>query len=168
MSFDHEHGCRVAPPQATSILAAFVLCAVVCFGSVASFAFAAPSASTAKHVTMNGTVRAHLLQHHGGTELSEAGTLTGTYSCPLTVGINIAYTQATITFVCRASGGTFSGHGTTSYYAAGHLAHFEGALSITSGSGKFAHVSSQGLRIKGTLIRHSYALTASVAGGMTT
>jgi hypothetical protein len=93
--------------------------------------------------------------------------LAGTYSCPLTININIAYTQATITFVCRASGGTFSGRGTTSYYASGHLAHFEGALSVTSGSGKFAHVSSQGLQITGTLVRGSYALTAKVAGKLT-
>lgn len=167
MHFAHVHRRRIAPSLATSLPAALVSCAALSFGVATPPAFAAPSARTAKHVAVTETVRAHLLHHHGGTELYDAGTLAGTYSGSLTIDINIAYTQATITFVCNASGGIFRGRGTTSYYAAGHLAHFEGALSVTSGTGKFAHVSSQGLRITGTLVRGSYALTASVVGGLT-
>jgi hypothetical protein len=167
MPFDHAYRRRVAPSLSSLTFAAVVSCAVLCFGSVASPVLAAPAARAAKHVAVTETVRAHLLHHRGGTELYDAGTLTGTYSCPLSIKITIAYTQATITFVCRASGGTFNGHGTTSYYASGRLAHFEGTLSVTSGNGKFAHVSSQGLRIRGTLVRGSYALTASVVGGLT-
>lgn len=167
MSFDHAHRWRVAPSPSPSTLAALVSCVALCLGSAASLAHGAPAGRAAKHIAVTETVRAHLLHHHGGTELYDAGTLTGTYSCPLSIKIDIAYTQATITFVCRASGGTFTGRGTTSYYASGHLAHFEGALSITGGNGKFAHASSRGLHIKGTLVRGSYSLTASVAGGMT-
>lgn len=166
MQFDEVRRRRVALSP-TSVLAALVSCAALCCGVAAQQASAAPSARIAKHVAVSETVRAHLLHHRGGTELYDAGTLTGTYSCPLTININIAYTQATITFECRASGGTFGGRGTTSYYAAGHLAHFEGALSVTSGSGKFAHVSSQGMRITGTLVRGSYSLTGSVSGKLT-
>lgn len=167
MSLISMHRPRVASSLSSALLVALLSCASLYLALAAQPAFAAPAASVAKRVTVTETVRAHLLHHHGGTELYDAGTLAGTYSCPLTIDIDIAYTQATIAFVCRASVGTFSGRGTTSYYAAGHLAHFEGALSVTSGSGKFAHISSQGLKISGTLVRGSYALTASVAGGLT-
>lgn len=125
-----------------------------------------PSATAAKRVTVKETIRAHLLSHHGGSSLSEAGTGSGTFNCPLSIRIDISYTSASINFTCRMSGGSFTGHGTTSYYASGHTAHFEGTLSVSSGTGRYAHASSNSLRIVGSLVRGSYALSATVGGGL--
>jgi hypothetical protein len=111
-------------------------------------------------------VRASLVSHHGSTRISEKGSGSGTYSCgPLTVQISVyGDTEAVVSFTCNTRSGSLSGSGTTSFAAAGATATFNGNLKITHGTGAFAHASTGGLHIQGSLARHSYALSARVTG----
>lgn len=126
-----------------------------------------PRASEATTITVNETVQSKLVSHHGTTAINERGSGSGTFSCPLTVQISIAGdTEATISFTCSTRTGTISGRGVTSYAAAGPVARFSGKLQNVHGTGRYEHASSAGLRIEGTLTRHSYALSARVVGKM--
>jgi hypothetical protein len=122
-------------------------------------------ASAAGTTSVNETLQASLISHKGSTSLYERGHSYGTLSGPITVQISIAGdTEATISFTCNTSTGTISGRGITSYASAGPAARFNGSLRITHGTGRYAHASTTGLRIQGTLKRHSYALSARVTG----
>jgi hypothetical protein len=126
-----------------------------------------PKATEAATIAINETVRSKLVSHRGTTAINERGSGSGTFSCPLTVQISIAGdTEATISFTCNTRSGTISGRGVTSYAAAGPVARFSGALQNVHGTGRYAHASSAGLHIEGTLTRHSYALSARVVGKM--
>jgi hypothetical protein len=81
----------------------------------------------------------------------------------MVIDLKITYTQATVTFTCSTSKGSISGRGVTAYYAAGHTAHFSGAVAVTSGSGSYSHASGS-VHIAGTLTRGSYSLSATVTG----
>jgi hypothetical protein len=124
------------------------------------------SAVSAGTQSVNETIRASMVSHHGTTSINDKGSGSGTYACrPLTVQISISGdTEASISFICTTRSGSMSGRGNTSFAASGQTATFNGNLSITHGTGEFAHASAAGLHIQGTLARHSYALSARVTG----
>jgi hypothetical protein len=146
-----------------------ILCAgaaavfVVCVGSGA--AAAGPVARTARHVSVNESVTTHMLQHHR-TKLSEQGSGSGTFSCPITLNLNLSSNRATIAFTCSPRGGSFSGSGTASVHYIGTIATFKGTISVSQGSGSYRHASGGGLRISGTVQSSNYALKAKVTGSM--
>jgi hypothetical protein len=122
-------------------------------------------ALTARTLSVNETIQASLVSHKGSTALNERGRCSGTLSGSLTIQIGIAGdTEATISFTCNTSAGAISGRGITSYASAGPAARFNGTLRVTHGTGRYAHASTTGLRIQGTLKRHTYALSARVTG----
>jgi hypothetical protein len=123
----------------------------------------AQSAHTARTLSVHESIHAHLVSHRGTTVLNEQGRGSGTFSCPMVIDLKITYTQATVTFTCSTSKGSISGRGVTAYYAAGHTAHFSGAVAVTGGSGSYAHASGS-VHIAGTLTRGSYSLSATVTG----
>jgi hypothetical protein len=123
------------------------------------------AALAAGTISVNEDASMHMVSHHGSL-LNEAGNASGSFNCPLAIGLNVSYATATITFTICRSGGSFSGSGKAAFYASGTSAHFEGTVRITSGTGKYAHVSSRGLRIQGSLSRSNYALSVKVAGQM--
>ena len=123
----------------------------------------AQSAHAARTLSVHESIQAHLVSHRGTTVLNEQGRGSGTFSCPMVIALKITYTQATVTFTCSTSKGAISGRGVTAYYAAGHTAHFSGAVAVTSGSGSYAHASGS-VHIAGTLTRGSYSLSATVTG----
>jgi hypothetical protein len=116
-------------------------------------------------IGVNVSIKTSLVSHRGTTVLYERGYGYGTPRGPLTVEVSVAGdTEATISFACKTSDGTLSGRGVTSYAADGPVAHFSGTLHLTQGTGRYAHASAAGLRIQGTIMRHSYALSARVTG----
>jgi hypothetical protein len=127
-----------------------------------------PTAFPSRTQSVKETVHAGLVSHHGNSSINERGSGSGTYRCaPLTVQISVyGDTEAVIAFTCSTHSGSLSGRGTVAYAASGKVAIFKGTLRLTHGTGAFSHASSAGLRIQGTLARHSYALSASVTGAI--
>jgi hypothetical protein len=125
------------------------------------------TATAARQISVNETSHLHLVSHHGTQVLNEQGSSTGTPGGSLTIHVNIAYTQATITFTAYPNGGVLSGQGEATYYAEGSVAHFTGTVRVTHGSGRYAHASASNLRIQGKIERnHNYALYVKVTGQM--
>lgn len=118
-------------------------------------------------VAVAETAHMHLVSHHGTQLLNETSTGSGTFHCPIAVRLSIASAHANISFsIACSSRDTITGGGGTSYYASGSTAHFSGNVSVTHGTGRYAHVSASGLLVKGILQRGSYALSLSVSGQM--
>jgi hypothetical protein len=124
------------------------------------------SAVAARAILVNETLHALPIGHHSPTEYSDRGRGSGTFNCPLTVHVNISYTNTTFTFVCSPKGGTLKGRGEASFYVAGQIAHFRGSLWVTQGTGQYAHASNTRLAMTGSLQRHTYALSAIITGKM--
>lgn len=145
-----------------------LLCVIPCSASVALQNASARDmhrGRAAGSVSVNTAVSTHLVSHSGATVLHESGNARGTLSCPsLTIQIKVAYTDADINFTCTNSSGTLTGQGETSFYASGKLAHFNGYLRISHGTGGYARSVNSKLSIVGTLYRGSYAISAAVKG----
>jgi hypothetical protein len=125
------------------------------------------TATAARQISVNETSHLRLVTHHGTQVLNEQGSSSGTPGGSLNVHISISYTQATISFTAYPSGGTLSGRGEASFYARGAIAHFQGTVSVTHGTGKYSHASARSLHIEGTLERErNYALNLKVTGSM--
>lgn len=139
--------------------------ALLLAGLLTAPASGATNGVAARTLTVHESIQARLVSHRGTTILNEKGRGSGTFSCPIVIDLKISYTQATITFTCATSGGSISGRGVTAYYAGGHTAHFSGTVSVTSGSRRYSHARGS-VHINGTLIRGSYALSATVNGSI--
>jgi hypothetical protein len=126
-----------------------------------------PAAGVARTVTVRETAHLHVTSHRGLQLLNEAGEGTGTFRCPLTVHLSIAYTEAHISFTLACSSrDSLSGSGNTSFYVSGSTAHFSGSVGVTRGTGRYAHASASHLSVNGSFQRSSYALSLSVSGSL--
>jgi hypothetical protein len=124
-----------------------------------------PVAVAARELNLREAGRLHLVSHHNEVLLEE-GSGSGTLNGHITVHLTLAYTQATVSFTAYTSGGTIVGTGEGNTYAEGHLARFKGTASITGGSGKYAHASAHGIKLRGTLVKKTYAFSVEVEGKM--
>lgn len=122
---------------------------------------------TAGTVAIAETGHLQLSSRRGNQVINEQGQAAGTPGGSLSISLTVAFTQARITFTSDLKGGSISGQGRASYYTVGSTSHFEGTLSITHGTGRYAHASASNVKIKGTLRRsHNYALEVLVDGSM--
>jgi hypothetical protein len=158
-------------PMLQRICALLALTLLAAFGSMQADAAAylpvrSTPIATAASISVNESVTAKLVSHRGGTVLNERGQGSGSFSCPLTIEINISYTHAAIVFNCPTSRGDLAGRGETSYYASGSIARFNGTLTVTHGTGSYSHATPSNLHITGSLRRGSYALQATVSGSL--
>jgi hypothetical protein len=121
-------------------------------------------AHAARTISLNETGRLHLLSKHGFT-LNEQGTASGTIRGPISVQLTIASTnRVTATVTISPSGGSISGSGTANYHKGETAASFSGAMSISRGSGSYAHAQGSGLSFSGTIARSNDAITVHVNG----
>lgn len=124
-------------------------------------------ATAARHLSVNESVRTHLLSHHR-TKLSEQGSGSGTFNCAITLNLNLASNSATIAFTAYPhNGGSFSGNGSVSVHYIGTIADFKGTLAISRGTGGYSRASARSLHITGTIKTNSYEIQAQVTGPMT-
>jgi hypothetical protein len=162
--------CAKPPRKRTLWLAtnvAVALCACLAVASATSLAASSRTRATAaRRLSVSEAASLHLTSHHGSI-LNEQGNATGTLRCPLTISLNVSYTTATISFSICSNDGTFSGSGKAQFYASGESAHFRGTVSISHGTGKYAHAAGSGLQIEGKIERRrNYALSVTVHGEM--
>lgn len=158
-----DSGNRVPRPLVVLLCAIAILVAA----PLSALGHARSVATSARTLSVNDSISAHLVSHSGATVLHESGRASGALSCSsLTIQINISYTHAYITFNCPTSTGDVSGQGETNFYASGSLAYFHGDLKIGRSTGRYERSGGSSLYIKGTLHRSNYAIGASVTGSL--
>ncbi len=163
---------RVRRGFGSLVIAGFVVLSSTMSGGIASTTASADSqlvqhrAATARTTYLSETANLHLVAHQGTQILHEEGQASGTLNGRLTAVLNIAYTKATGTFTARSSGGTLTGRGTESYYVSGKNGHFSGRMTITGGTGRYAHASTSVLQTSGLIKRAHYELLMTVNGAL--
>ncbi len=121
------------------------------------------AARAARVLKVNDTGYLRLL-HASGSILSEAGpvsgTLPGTASVHLDVGEHVT---ASFTIHVRG-GGSITGHGSAALHSSGRYSSFGGSLSVTGGTGRYAHAHGTG-KLYGVIERRSDNLTVQTREG---
>jgi hypothetical protein len=110
----------------------------------------------------NGELR---LVHASGEILSEAGRVSGTLPGTASVRLDVGGTTITAAFVIRVrGGGSILGSGRAKLTSGGRYSSFGGTLSVTAGTGRYAHAHGAG-KLYGTIERKSDDLTVQTREG---
>ncbi len=120
------------------------------------------TATVAAH-TLNATDTAHLHYVNGsGAELFEEGSASGSLPGKMQVHGEVGHTLSA-NFTVFLHGGTIRGHGTAKAHGAGRYESFAGSLTVTGGTGRYAHAHGHA-GLYGVFDRRSYALTVQTTG----
>lgn len=132
---------------------------------VAGAAGATPSARSARTISLSETGHLHLTSKHGFT-LNEEGSATGTIKGTIYIHLHIANNHGEVTAEVNIypHGGSLSGSGSASYQVQGAYAVFVGKLSISRGTGSYAHAHASSLRFSGSIQRRSDAVAVQLSG----
>jgi hypothetical protein len=114
---------------------------------------------------MNETAQLRVLSRRG-IIFNEQGPASGTFRCTLTLRLTAKVTHVSIQFSANPSGGTLRGEGSANVQPEGAIGRVTGTVSITGGSGRYAHAHGSRLAITGTVNRHNYNLSIRVTGTM--
>lgn len=114
---------------------------------------------------MDETAQLRVLSRQG-IVFNEQGPASGTFKCTLTLRLTAKVTHVGIQFSADPSGGSLRGEGSANVQAEGAVGRVTGTVSITGGSGRYAHAHASGLAITGTVNRHNYDLSIRVSGTM--
>lgn len=157
-------------PQRYS-LAAFAATGLLVIATSASIVTAdrgksAPSAYTSRSLKATDEAQMHYVKHRSSSaRLFEEGTARGTLPGSMSAYCELGATFAA-NFAIYANGGTIDGHGTATPHAGGGLYEsFAGTLTITGGTGRYAHAHGHA-GLYGTFNRRTYALTVQTTGSL--
>jgi hypothetical protein len=128
----------------------------------------ARKAHIARTIYLNETGHLHLVGKPQGFTLNEQGTATGTAAGSIYVRLT-AVSSSRVTAavdIYPHGGGAIVGSAAASYRTGGTLADFAGSMSITRGSGGYAHAHGSGLRFSGSIDRDNDAVTVQVSGSL--
>ena len=141
------------------------------WGSLSALA-QAPGQHTAKAIAAR-TVSVHetmrtdeVINHQGNAVINERGRGTGTYTCPTLMRITTSYTNGSVGMSCSTSSGEVKASGKVSFFTAGPTATFTGTMTVERGTGKYTHASGR-LHVEGSMVRKTFALSATMSGLMT-
>jgi len=141
------------------VLAAGVAALALCAGGASG-----ATAHAAHTITLNESGRLHLTSHHT-THLNLQGTASGTIRGTIYIHLNVTSpSRVSAEVSIYPSGGSLTGISTASYRANGGQATFSGTMSISRGSGRYAHAHASALRFSGTIQRSNDATTVHVSG----
>jgi hypothetical protein len=105
-------------------------------------AISAPVAHAAHRLT--GTATAHLkLRRANGKTLIESGSVSGALTGSVQAELRTGATF-TATFTIHTRSGSMTGHGQAKPSGRGRFESFRGSFSVTSGSGRYAHIHGNG------------------------
>jgi hypothetical protein len=146
------------------LAAAILLAAAACALALNAGGASGATALAARTITLNESGRLHLTSHHG-FRLNEQGTASGTIKGSIYIHLTVSSTnRVTAEVSIYPSNGSLTGYGTANYRANGGQATFSGTLSISRGSGHYAHAHASGLGFSGTIQRSNDATTVHVSG----
>jgi hypothetical protein len=152
----------IAPAVAVGVFAVSAYADFV--GGAAAAGADSPLASDSRSVTLSESGRLHLTSKQGFT-LNEQGSASGTITGAIYIHLHLSSTsKVTAEVSIYPSGGSLSGNGSAAYRVEGSVAAFTGTLSITRGSGKYAHARASALRFTGTIQRRGDAVSVRVSG----
>jgi hypothetical protein len=113
--------------------------------------------------TLNATDTAYLhYLHSSGSLLFEEGSASGTLPGKMRAHCSVGAT-VTASFTLYTSGGSINGHGTATPHGSGTYESFAGSLTVTGGSGRYAHAHGHA-GLYGVFNRRTYALTIQTTG----
>jgi hypothetical protein len=157
-----------SPPSRRALTAAAATALCLAPASLAAAGSAgAPAARAAKVIAVNDAAHMTLTNPSSASatlveEGRATGSLPGTVRARLTVGANTVVAG----FAIYLSGGTISGHSSAKLNAGrGEYASFSGALTVSHGSGHYAHASGSG-ELYGTINRNTDNATVQVRGNL--
>jgi len=113
--------------------------------------------------TIDGTDTAHLhLVHQRETVVIEEGAATGALPGRMSAQLHVG---SVFTGTCTISthGGTVTGYGRATPHGSGRYQSFSGTLTITGGSGRYAHARGR-TGLYGTFDRRTFALVIQTTG----
>lgn len=114
--------------------------------------------------TLNATDEAHLHYiHSSGSQLIETGTATGTLPGSMNAHVSIGATITGTFAIIVHGGGSIKGHGSAVPSGSGTYESFHGTLTVTGGTGRYAHAHGQA-KLYGTFNRRTYALVVQTTG----
>lgn len=157
-----------APKRRRAICAAVVICALLVLVSAPEGDAARVQAHAARTIALreSGTLR---LTSKRGFTLNEQGSASGTIRGTIYIHLHLVSGRSVTAEVnIYPRGGSLSGSGVASYGVNGATASFSGTLSITRGTGSYAHARSSRLRFTGTIRRRDDAVSVQLQGTLTT
>jgi hypothetical protein len=149
----------------TAALSALALAAITAPSTNAATARATTvsrfSGQDTRALSVNDTGHLHLLKAFGSTLLEEgaaAGTLPGLAKVRLLVGSTVI-----ASFTIQTKYGTIYGSGRAALHSSGRYASFGGSLSVSHGTGSYAHAHGSG-KLYGAIDRRTSSLTVQTVG----
>jgi hypothetical protein len=123
-----------------------------------------PLAWAAREVNLQETGHLHAVGEPD-TTIIEQGNATGTFNGPIAGRLTIvSANKVTTTFTVRPKGGSITGRGSARFEQQGASGYFGGTISITGGTGSYAHASGTHIGVSGVISRETFALTVHVHG----
>lgn len=150
-------------PKAVAGFALFAACVVL----VSTAARASRIGHTARVLPVNDTARMTLTNPSSASAtLIEEGRALGSLPGTVRARLTIATSAMTAGFTIYVHGGTISGHSAARLNPGrGEYASFSGSLSVSYGSGSYAHASGSG-ELYGTINRNTDNATVQVVGNL--
>ncbi|HEY7951556.1 MAG TPA: hypothetical protein VID70_01120 [Solirubrobacteraceae bacterium] len=125
-----------------------------------------PSAREARTLAFNVNSNLRLIGHPGHV-LNEQGTFSGSQSGTIAIRFtSVSSTSGGATFAAYSSGGSISGQTTTRGHVVGAKVYFTGVMSVTGGSGRYAHAYGRNLQFSGVVDRRSFHATTHMQGSI--
>lgn len=139
-------------------------------GAVAALAQSSPahgpSARAARTLAFNVSSRLKLIGRAGHV-LNERGTFSGSQSGTIAIRFtSVTSTSGGATFAAYSSAGSISGQTTTKGHVVGAKVYFTGVMSVTGGSGRYAHAYGRNLQFSGVVDRHNFNATTHMQGSI--
>jgi hypothetical protein len=126
------------------------------------------TASAARTITLKDTGHLHKTSSKG-FNLYESGSATGTVAGTISLHLDVISTnRVTAELSVSPRGSSLSGTASGSYRNNGATASFSGTLSITHGTGSYAHAHGSGISFSGTIQRSDDDVTVQVSGHLST
>lgn len=126
-----------------------------------------PVATAARTQAFNINSTLHLVGRAGHV-LNEQGTFTGSQSGTIAIRFtSVTSTSGEATFAAYPRGGGYvSGRTSTKGRVVGAKVYFGGSMTITGGSGRWAHASGRGLGFSGVVDRRNFHATTHMQGSI--
>jgi hypothetical protein len=134
-------------------------------GSLGRLAVASPPAAEASAVRTLDELMRMRIKKVQGKRVSAKGHSVGTVAGKVSFNLVLSNgSHATASFSGRSAHGTISGTGIASYRVAGAISYYSGTVTDLSGTGRYAHAATRGIKFSGSVNRKSYKVTMHLLG----
>jgi hypothetical protein len=111
------------------------------------------------------TARLTLVTRTSPIQYSQHGTVSGTLDGEMALDAKVTPKGVAVTFTVQASDGTVSGQGLAiPQITGGPVARLTGTVSVTTGTGAYAHIQGRGLRVTGSAALDGSKATVRLSG----